>query len=294
VKKEIDWFLHYLDVERGLSVNTLNSYRCDLTSFATFLQENNQTNLQSADKTDIFEYLVHLQELQRTPATTARQLAAIKASYRFRVFEGLQELNPAQDLEPPKLGRRLPKVLTKKEVEKLLDAPSMSKPDGIRDKAMLEVLYGTGLRVSELISLDLRDISCSSGYVRCTGKGDKERIVPLGSIGVFFVEKYIFHARSVFVKHSTDALFLNQRGERLTRQGCWKIIKKYVQSAGIKNEVTPHTLRHTFATHLLQNGADLRSVQEMLGHSDISTTQIYTHLSPGKLREIYDSTHPRA
>lgn len=292
--KDIDWFLHYLAVERGLSVNTLASYRCDLTSFASFLLKNKKKHLPSADKQDIFEYLVHLQELQRTPATIARQLAAIKAFYRFRLLEGLQEFNPAQDLEPPKLGRRLPKVLTKKEVEKLLEAPNLSRPDGIRDKAMLEVLYGTGLRVSELTSLDLEDISCSSGYVRCIGKGDKERIVPLGSIGVFFVEKYLFHARSLFIKHPTNAVFLNQRGERLTRQGCWKIIKKYVQAAGIKSEVTPHTLRHTFATHLLQNGADLRSVQEMLGHSDISTTQIYTHLTPGKIREIYDSTHPRA
>jgi len=294
VNKEIDRFLHYLAVERGLSVNTLNSYRCDLISFASFLQDRKKTNLPDAEKQDIFEYLVYLQEMQRTPATIARQLAAIKAFYRFRVFEGLQESNPARDLEPPKLGRRLPKVLSKKEVEKLLDAPDLSKPDGIRDKAMLEVLYGTGLRVSELISLNLNDISCSAGYVRCTGKGDKERIVPLGSIGVFFLEKYLFHARNVFLKHPTNALFLNQRGERLTRQGCWKIIKKYVQAAGIKSEVTPHTLRHTFATHLLQNGADLRSVQEMLGHSDISTTQIYTHLSPGRIREIYDSTHPRA
>ena len=294
MKKDIDWFLHYLAVERGLSVNTLSSYRCDLVSFGKFLQENKAKDFPKVEKNDIFEYLVHLQELQRTPATIARQLAAIKAFYRFRVFEGLQEVNPAQDLDPPKLGRRLPRVLTKKEVERLLEAPDLTKPDGVRDKAMLEVLYGTGLRVSELISLNLEDISCSSGYVRCTGKGDKERIVPLGSIGVFFVEKYIFHSRVLFIKHSIDAVFLNQRGERLTRQGCWKIIRKYVQASGIGGQVTPHTLRHTFATHLLQNGADLRSVQEMLGHSDISTTQIYTHLTPGKLREIYDATHPRA
>ncbi len=294
MKKDINWFLHYLAVERGLSVNTLDSYSSDLTSFGTFLEEEKGIGLGQAEKKDIFQYLVHLQELQRSPATIARQLAAIKAFYRFRVFEGIQEVNPAQDLEPPKLGRRLPKVLSRQEVEKLLDAPDLSKPDGIRDKAMLEVLYGTGLRVTELVSLNLEDISCSMGYVRCVGKGDKERIVPMGSIGVFFVEKYIYHARSVFIKSTTDALFLNQRGSRLTRQGCWKIIKKYVKISGIKSEVTPHTLRHTFATHLLQNGADLRSVQEMLGHSDISTTQIYTHLSPGKLREIYDSAHPRA
>lgn len=294
MKKDIDWFLHYLAVERGLSVNTLNSYSCDLMSFGNFLYNNKKKNFQTAEKNDILDYLVHLQELKRTPATVARQLAAIKAFYRFRVFEGLQDANPPQDLDPPKLGRRLPKVLTKKEVEKLLDAPDLTKLDCIRDKAMLEVLYGTGLRVSELVSLDMEDISCSSGYVRCTGKGDKERIVPLGSIGVFYLEKYLFHARSMFVKHAIDAVFLNQRGERLTRQGCWKIIKKYVQAAGIREHVTPHTFRHTFATHLLQNGADLRSVQEMLGHSDISTTQIYTHLTPGKIREVYDSAHPRA
>lgn len=294
MKKDIDWFLNYLAVERGLSVNTLNSYSSDLTAFGAFLKEKYGIELGQAEKKEIFQYLVHLQDLQRSPATIARKLAAIKAFYRFRVFDGIQEENPAQDLEPPKLGRKLPKVLTKDEVDKLLEAPDLLKPSGVRDKAMLEIFYGTGLRVTELISLNLGDVSCSLGYVRCIGKGDKERIVPLGSVGVFFVEKYIYHARSAFVKDTTDALFLNQRGSRLTRQGCWKIIKKYVKTSGIKAEVTPHTLRHTFATHLLQNGADLRSVQEMLGHSDISTTQIYTHLSPGKLREIYDSAHPRA
>ncbi|MGI6555197.1 MAG: site-specific tyrosine recombinase XerD [Bacillota bacterium] len=293
MKREIDWFLHYLSVERGLSINTLNSYNCDLESFGFFLKKSGK-DFSCANKRDIFQYLVYLQKLGRTPATIARHLAAIKAFYRFRLFEGIQEDNPAQDVDPPKLGRRLPTVLTKKEIDKLLEAPNLMTPSGIRDKAMLEVLYGTGLRVSELVSLNLQDISCSSGYIRCLGKGDKERIVPLGSIGIFFMEKYLFHARGTFIKHATDAVFLNQRGERLTRQGCWKIIKKYVQASGIKKKVTPHTLRHTFATHLLQNGADLRSVQEMLGHSDISTTQIYTHLTPNKIRQIYDSTHPRA
>ena len=294
MKKDIDWFLHYLAVERCLAENTRNSYCCDLVSFAFFLSEVKHKDFQSAEKRDIFEYLVHLQEMQRTPATIARQLAAIKAFYRFRQFEGLQEDNPSQDLEPPKLGRRLPKVLSKAEVERLLKMPDTTKPFGLRDKAMLEVLYGTGLRVSELISLDLDNISCSSGYVRCLGKGDKERIIPLGSIAVFYVQRYLLEGRVRFVKRATDAVFLNQRGERLTRQGCWKIIKKYVRGANVREQVTPHTLRHTFATHLLQNGADLRSVQEMLGHSDISTTQIYTHITPGKLREVYDNTHPRA
>jgi len=294
VKEEINWFLHYLAVERGLSENTRNSYCCDLVSFAFFLSEARHKTFETAEKRDIFEYLMHLQEMQRTPATIARQLAAIKAFYRFRQFEGLQEHNPSEDLEPPKLGKRLPKVLSKAEVERLLEMPDLSKPFGIRDKAMLEVLYGTGLRVSELVSLDLENVCCSSGYLRCLGKGDKERIVPLGSIGIYYVQRYIQEARSKFVKRANDAVFLNQRGERLTRQGCWKIIKKYVRAANIREQVTPHTLRHTFATHLLQNGADLRSVQEMLGHSDISTTQIYTHITPGKLREVYDNTHPRA
>lgn len=294
MKKEIDWFLHYLSVERGLAENTRYSYSCDLVSFAFFLKEAKHKDFHTVEKRDIFEYLVHLQEMQRTPATIARQLAAIKAFYRFRQFEGIQEDNPSLDLEPPKLGRRLPKVLSKAEVERLLEMPDTSKPFGLRDKAMLEVLYGTGLRVSELISLDLENVCCSSGYVRCIGKGDKERIVPLGSIAVFYFQRYLLEARSKFIKRTTDAVFLNQRGQRLTRQGCWKIIKKYVRASNIRQQVTPHTLRHTFATHLLQNGADLRSVQEMLGHSDISTTQIYTHITPGRLREVYDNTHPRA
>jgi len=294
VKQEIEWFIHYLSVEKGLSENTQNSYRLDLLSFASFLAQENKYSFAEVDKSDILHYIVYLQQKGRAPATIARQLAAIKAFYRFRLMEGLQEREPTQDLESPKLGRRLPKILTQREMEKLLEQPDITKPAGLRDRAILEVLYATGLRVSELVSLNVGDVDCNTGYIRCTGKGDKERIVPIGSIAVFYLKNYLNEGRTKLIKRSVEALFLNSRGQRLTRQGCWKIIKKYVRQAGIKKVVTPHTIRHTFATHMLQNGADLRSVQEILGHSDISTTQIYTHLTTKRIREIYDRTHPRA
>ncbi|NLO89677.1 MAG: site-specific tyrosine recombinase XerD [Clostridia bacterium] len=294
MKQEIEWFIHYLSVERGLSENTQNSYRLDLISFASFLVDKNKHSFAEVEKSDILKYMVHLQQRGKAPATIARQLAAIKAFYRFRLIEGLQENEPTQDLESPKLGRRLPKILTQWEMEKLLEQPDTTKPAGLRDRTMLEVLYATGLRVSELVSLDVGHVNCDTGYIRCTGKGDKERIVPLGSIAVFYLKNYLSEGRTRLIKKSVEALFLNSRGQRLTRQGCWKIIKKYVRQAGIKKDVTPHTIRHTFATHMLQNGADLRSVQEMLGHSDISTTQIYTHLTTKRIREVYDRTHPRA
>ncbi|NLJ99866.1 MAG: site-specific tyrosine recombinase XerD [Clostridia bacterium] len=295
MKQEIRDFLNYLVVERGLSQNTLDAYNRDLGSFKIFLRDNAIDSYQNVTKKTIIEYLIYLQRLDRAPATIARHLAAVKSFYRFRVLEEKQMEDPSDGLETPRLGRHLPEVLTQGEVERLLNQPDITKPGGMRDKAILEVLYGTGLRVSELISLNLGDINCKMGYVHCLGKGEKERIVPLGGTAIFHMEKYLDHGRGKLLKKGrSKALFLNYRGGRLTRQGCWKLIKKYAKQSGINKDIAPHTFRHTFATHLLQNGADLRSVQEMLGHADIATTQIYTHLAPDRLRAVYNDAHPRA
>lgn len=203
--------------------------------------------------------------------------------------------NPAADLESPKTEKKLPRVMSPQEVDILLEQPDALHVTGIRDKAMLEVIYATGIRVSELMSLDVADINLDAGFIRCTGKGSKERMIPLGSVAVRHVDQYLNDGRPKLVRHSGEsALFVNQHGKRLTRQGFWKILKKYARLAGINKEITPHTMRHSFATHLLENGADLRSVQEMLGHADISTTQIYTQVTGRKLRDVYEKTHPRA
>jgi integrase/recombinase XerD len=240
-------------------------------------------------------YLLHLQTQGKATATIARRLAALKAFYQFLVREKRIKNDPTANLESPKLEKRLPKVLTVSEVERLLGQPDLVQPAGIRDRAMLELLYATGIRVSELVSLSLADVSLDMGYIKCEGKGSKERIVPLGTIAIRSCREYLQAARAKLVKERPEsALFVNHHGHRLTRQGFWKIVKKYAHDARVDKEITPHTLRHSFATHLLENGADLRSVQEMLGHADISTTQIYTHVTRGHLKEVYARTHPRA
>lgn len=294
MKTWVDQFIHYLAVERGLAENTLISYYGDLQQFFDFLQDKSLEN-EEALKTGIMAYLINLKREGRSPATISRRLAAIKSFFHFLAQEKHISTDPTEDLESPKLLKKLPRVLTIEEMDRLLKEPDTSKIPGIRDKAMLELLYATGLRVSELIHLDLENLSLEMGYVRCWGKGAKERIVPFGSIAGHYISTYLRHARGKLVKHPSEkAVFINQLGNRLTRQGCWKIIKKYARQAHIKTEITPHTFRHSFATHLLENGADLRSVQEMLGHADISTTQIYTHLTRKRIKEIYDQTHPRA
>ncbi|HOB87256.1 MAG TPA: tyrosine recombinase, partial [Bacillota bacterium] len=213
----------------------------------------------------------------------------------FMVQEGKIEENPALQLETPKIEKKLPRVLTAKEVDRLLNQPQTDTFSGMRDKAMLELLYASGIRVSELVSLNISDFNPEVGFLRCSGKGMKERIVPIGTVAINYVQKYLHNGRAKQAKKVDEkALFVNHHGRRLTRQGCWKILKKYARKSKISGEITPHTLRHSFATHLLENGADLRSVQEMLGHSDISTTQIYTQITRRKIREVYDKTHPRA
>ena len=243
----------------------------------------------------IQEYLKSLQTKGRAVSTISRNIAAIKAFYQYLVKENYLESDPSQSLDTPKVEKKLPKILSVHEVEELLKQPEIKSSGGLRDKAMLELLYATGIRVSELIALNISDINLDMGYVKCYGKGSKNRIVPLGSIAVKAVHDYIIKGRMKVVRtYDEPALFINHHGGRLTRQGFWKIIKKYAQEAGITKDITPHTLRHSFATHLLENGADLRSVQEMLGHADISTTQLYTQIVKNPLKEVYDKSHPRA
>ncbi|HWR38064.1 MAG TPA: site-specific tyrosine recombinase XerD [Patescibacteria group bacterium] len=288
-------FLNYLVVERGLARNTLESYGRDLRQFRHFLAAQKSQFTQNSGRDAILSYLTHLKNQGKSASTLARNLAALKSFCHFLLRERYLERNPATNLESPKLDKRLPKVLSPEEVNALLLRPHPQNPAGLRDKTMLELLYATGLRVSELVNLTLSDVQPSIGYVKCYGKGSKERIVPLGSIALTCVEAYLSRGRPKLLKKTqTTALFLNAAGRGMTRQGFWQIIKKYAAEAGINKNITPHTLRHSFATHLLENGADLRSVQEMLGHANISTTQIYTHVTKTHLVEVYDKSHPRA
>ncbi|MDI3269371.1 MAG: site-specific tyrosine recombinase XerD [Bacillota bacterium] len=285
--------LYYLQVEKGLSPNTLDAYRRDLEDFARFLKGREATFPPSRHL--ITEYLFSLSQKGRKSSTIARRLASLKSYFQFLHREGWLQEDPTTLLEGPKSRRRLPQVLDVAAVERLLEAPPLHTPAGQRDRAMLELLYATGMRVSELIHLDVEDISLEMGFARCLGKGSKERIVPMGSKAAQALSRYLAEGRGQLVKagHET-ALFVNHRGQRLTRQGFWKILKGYVRKAGLSQEVTPHSLRHSFATHLLAGGADLRAVQEMLGHADISTTQIYTHLTQQLSRQQYLQAHPRA
>ncbi len=295
MKSLVKEFINYLAVERGLADNTLDSYNRDLKQFMVFLENEKVENVQKATRNVIMSYLLFLQKRGRATATVSRHLAALKSFYHFLLREKYIEKDPTANLESPKLEKKLPRILTVNEVENLLSQPRGNEPAGLRDKAMLELLYATGIRVSELISLDINHINLDMGYIRCFGKGSKERIVPVGSLARKCVHEYLQKGRPKLIKNRSEkALFVNQHGRRLTRQGFWKIIKKYATRAGIAKDITPHTLRHSFATHLLENGADLRSVQEMLGHADITTTQIYTHLTKGRLREVYAKSHPRA
>ena len=290
----VERFIHYLAVERGLSDNTLSSYSSDLGQFMTFLEKNNLTSVNALNNQHLIEYILFLKSNDKAPTTISRNRAAIKTFMKFLVTEGILDNNPSENLESPRLSRKLPMTLSMEQVDNLLQKPRIKTAIGLRDKAMLEVLYASGLRVSELVSLSIGDMELSKGFIRCYGKGSKERIVPLGSMAISFVNQYLEQARVKLVKKPAEkAVFVNNMGSRLTRQGFWKILKKYAKAAGIA-EITPHTLRHSFATHLLENGADLRAVQEMLGHADISTTQIYTHLTNSHLRKVYDTTHPRA
>ncbi|MGE6514560.1 site-specific tyrosine recombinase XerD [Lysinibacillus sphaericus] len=293
----IEDYIHFIQVERQLSINTLASYRRDLENYVRFLQEaEGMSDFGKVERTTILRHLEQLRMQGKTSRTVARHISSIRSFHQFLLREKRTEKDPTVHLEMPTIEQKLPNILSIEEIESLLTAPNRSKPQGVRDVAMLELLYGSGMRISELISLDLADIHLTMGFVRVFGKGGKERIIPLGKSALTALSAYLDGARGQLQGKypKTDAFFINQRGKRLTRQGCWKLMKEHALKAGIQHELTPHTLRHSFATHLVENGADLRAVQEMLGHADISTTQIYTHISKTRLSEVYKQFHPRA
>lgn len=288
----IDDFVDFLSVERRHSHNTVMAYRHDILCFLEFLKGR---AVQEAAPSDIRAYLLSLDRDGLSARSQARRLSSLKTFYKYLLYENLVAENPADILESPKLWRRLPGVLSIRDVDALLSSPDEAKPDGKRNKAMLEVLYAAGLRVTELVSLKIRDLNLEAGYLKSMGKGSKERLVPLGKKARDATRLYILSARPGFLKgRESPDLFITNRGTRMTRQGFWKIIKAYAMQAGIKVPVSPHTLRHAFATHLLEGGADLRSVQAMLGHADISTTQIYTHILQRQMKSVFDKCHPRA
>ena len=286
-------YLDYLSVEKGLSLNTIAAYRNDLNRLQRSVARGAKP--EGATRANLLNVLQQMRLDGRSPRSVARWIVAIKGFFAYLLAEGVIEEDPSAHLDSPRVWRTLPKVLTFQEVEALLEAPVRSEPRGMRDAAMMEVLYGTGLRVSELLRLHLGDLHLDAGYLRCWGKGSKERVVPLGGEADATLQCYLAEARpAMLAGKRTDTLFVNARGLALTRQGFWKMIKRYGVSAGIGTPLSPHVVRHSFATHLLENGADLRAVQLMLGHADISTTQIYTHVNRERLRRLYEDFHPRA
>jgi integrase/recombinase XerD len=294
MKELLDEFINYLSVEKGLSKNTIASYRTDLSSFLNYLESKGFNNIEKIKRDNITVYLLYLKDKGLSGNSVSRALVAIKMFYRFLAQENFIKDNVAGVLESPKLIRPLPNVLNITEVEKLLSAPDIRDWMGIRDKAALELMYATGMRVSEMVDLPTSTINLDMGFIKCRGKGDKERIVPIGTHAKDSISRYIEKVRPSLLKGKSDNhLFLSRLGKRVSRQSFWKMIKKYAKKARIKKEIAPHTLRHSFATHLLERGADLRVVQEMLGHSDIATTQIYTHINKERLKSIHKQFHPR-
>lgn len=290
----IERFLDALWLEQGLSDNTLAAYRRDLQALARWLWKSAETDLLGAARADLLGYIRHRGEEGAKVRTTARILSSIRRLYRYLVRERLREDDPSARIDSPRLGRALPEALSEADVEALLAAPRLGEALGLRDRAMLETLYATGLRVSELVSLTLSQISLDQGVVRVVGKGSKERLVPLGEEALDWLDRFSVEARPELVRgRPTDALFPTRRGEAMTRQAFWYIIKRYARAAGIKKTISPHTLRHAFATHLLNHGADLRAVQLLLGHSSLSTTQIYTHVARERLKQLHSHHHPR-
>jgi integrase/recombinase XerD len=290
----IDQFLNYLLVEKGLSRSTLESYSRDLLRYADFLDQEGRSTVSAEDTTLLLRHLIQLRHDGLEARSRARHLVALRGFYRFLVQEKILALDPAKLLDMPKTALRLPDVLSQDEVRRLLNSPDTRRPQGIRDSAMLEVLYASGLRVSELVHLKIQDIHLDAGFVRVLGKGSKERIVPIGQYAREKVLFYLENARGRLVKNcASPFLFIARAGRPLTRQGFWKQLRRYASSAGILKKVTPHSLRHSFASHLLEGGADLRAVQLMLGHADIATTQIYTHVTKERLKQLHRKFHPR-
>jgi len=289
----IDRFLDAVWMERGLSPNTLAAYRADLTALDRWL-EARETDITAAKRADLLSFMASRIEAGARPRSTARQLSSFRRFYRYLVREGAVREDPTAQIDMPKVGRSLPRSLTEEEVEALLAAPSVSDPLGHRDRTMLEVLYATGLRVSELVSLKISSVNLTAGVLRIVGKGDRERLIPLGEEAVQWLHQFLQGPRvEILLERQTDYLFPTRRGDRMTRQAFWHIIKRHARSAGVQKELSPHTLRHAFATHLLNHGADLRVVQMLLGHSDLSTTQIYTHVARERMKDLHAQHHPR-
>ncbi len=300
MQEQINQFLEFLEVEKGYSTNTLAAYQNDLGQFLVFLQQLSEKerpkDWKNVTRDHIIRYILEMKEREYASSTVARKVAAVKSFFKFLEETGHLNSSPAKELETPRAEKHLPATISAEDVDRLLAAPSESTPAGMRDRAMLELLYATGLRVSELVALNVEDVNIAEGTVRCMGKGRKERVLPIYDRAREALTQYLDKGRPRLLGEGNHekALFLNRRGTRLTRQGLWLIIKRYVQEVNIKENVTPHTLRHSFATHMLRGGADLRAVQQMLGHANISTTQIYTQVTNERMREVYDETHPRA
>lgn len=294
MEKWIDSYMNFVAVEKGLSRNTLDSYSGDLVRYASFLGGLGCT-MEETSKLEVMSYLLWLRKRGLSTKTVARCISVLRGFYRWLADEGMLPGNPLEDMESPRTTRSLPEVLSVDEVDSLLNQPDLSNPVGMRDKAMLELLYATGLRVSELTNLDLNSINMEAGFVVVFGKGAKQRIVPMGQTALQWMRRYLEESRARLLGNNRSPLaFVSQWGRGMTRQGFWKIIKKYALKAGIRKNISPHTLRHSFASHLLEGGADLRSVQSLLGHVDISTTQIYTHVTRERLKRIHARYHPRS
>ena len=294
MKADIERFLDYISLERGLSKNTLSAYARDLDKFTAFLKRRHILSFKDVKKSDITNFMFYQKDRGLSANSLARGLAAMKVFFRFLTREGLLKTDMASLVATPKLWKNLPEVLSLHEVEKLLNSPNLKDWMGVRDKACLELMYATGLRASEVVSLNVRDINFDLGILKCLGKGSKERIVPLGKAAKTAIKRYIDKVRPKLIKPESErGLFLTRLGRKMSRQMLWKIIKRYTKKSRINKDIKPHTLRHSFATHLLVGGADLRVVQEMLGHANISTTQIYTHINRERLKSIHKKFHPR-
>ena len=293
MEKQIKLFLEFLENDKRVSKNTLESYRRDIMQYADYIEENHM-NYTKIDNEEIEEYLDYLKEEGKKASTISRNLASIRSFYQYLIRTKKIKNDPTENIQSPKVEKKIPSVLTSQEVELLLEQPKNVDLKGIRDKAMLEFAYATVMRVTEIISLDIDDVNLSEGFVTCNS-GKKQRTIPIGTMSLKALKEYIEEARPVIIKdENVKALFVNVNGKRLTRQGFWKIVKYYKEQAHISKDITPHVLRHSFATHLLQNGADLKAIQTMLGHSDISSTQVYMQFQDPALRNVYKKAHPRA
>ncbi|MDP2940939.1 MAG: site-specific tyrosine recombinase XerD [Candidatus Omnitrophota bacterium] len=294
MKELIEPFMNYLSVERGLANNTISSYRRDLGFYVDFLRQKGISALSGISKNEITDFMFAQKDKGISANSVARRLAAIRMFHRFLVRERISRDDPAHLIDTPKLWKKIPETLSLAEVEALIARPDPRNKQGIRDRAVLETLYATGMRVSEAVNLKLDNVNLDVGFLRCIGKGNKERVIPLGKKAVNSIRRYLQASRPYFLKEKEqESLFLSRFGRKISRQSLWKMIKKYACQARIKKSIKPHILRHSFATHLLERGADLRSVQEMLGHSDISTTQIYTHIDRERMKSVHRQFHPR-